>query len=690
MKKTAGALICIIFLFSLVLVPFANADWIMFRSDPSHDGVGIGNPQPYPTLVWKYLTANSVYSSPAVVNGVVYIGSEDGNVYALDATSGIQLWKYTTGDDVFSSPAVFNGVVYIASFDGNVYALNATNGVKLWNYNTSDWVWASPAVLNGVVYIASFNRNIYALNATNGDKLWNYTTSGYVDSSPAVVNGVVYVGSDDGNVYALNATNGVPLWCYATNGEVHSSPAVVGGVVCVGSDDGNVYALNATSGNQLWSYFAGDPVDSSPAIVNDVVYILSGNGYVYALNAANGAELWSYNIGNVDTFRDEFTSSPAVVDNVIYIGSDDDNVYALNATSGTKLWSYPTGGMVESSPAVVNGIVYVGSDDDNVYAFGGSSTPTQIPTPFPTPTPPPKPIGIVTGISMSIKQSFIQYTYVNQPVEITANPTSGNPPYIYQWDTQLWTSVGGSPEGPIVAFPGATSSTFTFVESTPGTYDISLNISDSAGYGDYDSFPISGVWVIVSASATVPATTENGATVDLILGGNVTISQMSNVTITTNQSDKTTTVSFTVTGQSGTTGFGNITIPISAVTYGTSPTIYIDDQLAQNQGYTQDSNNYYVWYTTSFSTHQISIVFTTTPNSTPVSHSPTPQSSLLQEAIYGVVTGVVIAAIVTVGLYLYLGKARKPKTEVHLEIFDATGLLVSFKKRIQVKLGGHG
>ena len=72
------------------------------------------------------------------------------------------------------------------------------------------------------------------------------------------------------------------------------------------------------------------------------------------------------------------------------------------------------------------------------------------------------------------------------------------------------------------------------------------------------------------------------------------------------------------------------------------------------------------------------------------SHSPTPQSSLLQEAIYGVVTGVAIAAIVSVGLYLYLGKARKPKTEVHLEIFDATGLLVSFKKRIQVKLGGHG
>jgi hypothetical protein len=69
-------------------------------------------------------------------------------------------------------------------------------------------------------------------------------------------------------------------------------------------------------------------------------------------------------------------------------------------------------------------------------------------------------------------------------------------------------------------------------------------------------------------------------------------------------------VSFTVTGQSGTTGFGNITIPKSAVPYGTTPTINIDGQPASNQGYTQDSNNYYVWYTTHFSTHEVSIVFT--------------------------------------------------------------------------------
>ena len=56
-----------------------------------------------------------LYSSPAVVDGVVYVGSDDGNVYALNASSGAKLWNYTTGGDVYSSPAVVGGVVYVGS-----------------------------------------------------------------------------------------------------------------------------------------------------------------------------------------------------------------------------------------------------------------------------------------------------------------------------------------------------------------------------------------------------------------------------------------------------------------------------------------------------------------------------------------------------------------------------------------------
>jgi hypothetical protein len=115
----------------------------------------------------------------------------------------------------------------------------------------------------------------------------------------------------------------------------------------------------------------------------------------------------------------------------------------------------------------------------------------------------------------------------------------------------------------------------------------------------------------LTPTTNVTATTDSGVKVELSITGNVTSSQMSNVTITTNQSASTTTVSFTVTGESGATDFSNITIPKSVVSYGTIPIIYIDGALTSNQGFRQDSNNYYVWYTTSFSTHTISIIFGT-------------------------------------------------------------------------------
>lgn len=163
--RVVAALVCIIFLFSLFLIPFANADWNMFLSDPSHSGAGTGKPILTPTLLWNYTTGNMVASSPAIVKGVVYIGSDDNNLYAFNAATGAKIWNYTTSLYVGASPAVVDGIVYIGSYDHNIYALNATNGAKIWNYTTNGQVASSPAVVDGVLYIGSFDGNIYALGS---------------------------------------------------------------------------------------------------------------------------------------------------------------------------------------------------------------------------------------------------------------------------------------------------------------------------------------------------------------------------------------------------------------------------------------------------------------------------------------------------------------------------------------------
>jgi outer membrane protein assembly factor BamB len=420
--KGALAVACIVVLCLSMFLVFtpkiaaeqSSAGWPMYRADPAHTGVGTGNPVLSPKPLWNYTTGLGVESSPAVVGNVVYIGSDDGRIYALNATTGVPLWSYL--NDIDSSPAVVNGVVFIGSSDGNVYALDASNGAKLWNYTTAPSplpshvgsnACYSPAVVGGVVYVGSQDFKIYALNAANGEVLWSYATGGQIFSSPAVANGVVYIGSDDGNLYALNAGSGAYLWQCHTVGSIDSSPAIVSGVVYVGSDyagtlTGNFLAVNASTGAKLWNLTAGSFASSSPAVADNVVYIGSTDGVVYALNATNGEEIWNQTV-SVDLF-----SSPAVVDGVLYIGSSDDvvpiselpswiqaeiqrskplpsgatlplgmmsdvgGIHALNTTTGEGIWNYTTGGNILSSPTVVGGIVYFGSLDDKVYALGNA------------------------------------------------------------------------------------------------------------------------------------------------------------------------------------------------------------------------------------------------------------------------------------------------------------------------------
>jgi outer membrane protein assembly factor BamB len=356
------------------------ADWTQFLRDnmqrwnPYETVLGVGN---VGKLGLKWSSPYSISSeSPAVANGVVYFGSYDGNVYALDASTGAKLWSYGPigGGGPSSSPAVANGVVYIGSFSGNVDALDASTGALLWSFPTEDMMSSSPTVVNGVVYIGSYDGNLYALNDSTGAKLWSFGTSGTVYGAAAVVNGVVYFIADEAtaDVYALNASTGAKLWSYTTGDSMAFSPAVANGVVYLDTINfttvsGALYALNASTGAKLWSYVTG-PAYEAPAVANGIVYVTGGEDFnVYALNASTGAKLWSYpsQYGG---------ASPAVANGVVYVGLTYGSMYALNASTGAELWSYIQSNVSFSAPVVVNGTLYVGAGSQT-YAFelGGAT-----------------------------------------------------------------------------------------------------------------------------------------------------------------------------------------------------------------------------------------------------------------------------------------------------------------------------
>jgi hypothetical protein len=197
---------------------------------------------------WTFTANGAVQSSPAVVNGILYFGSADGNLYALDATYGTFKWSYATQGPIdYSSPTAAGGIVYVGSSDHNVYALNATTGAFKWSYTTGGPISSSPTVSGGTVYIASNDGSVYALNATTGAKIWSAltTTNAAIVSAPAVADGLVYVGSGDHSVYAFDAATGAKRWSFPTNDVVASSPAATNGMLYIGSNDRNIWGRNA-------------------------------------------------------------------------------------------------------------------------------------------------------------------------------------------------------------------------------------------------------------------------------------------------------------------------------------------------------------------------------------------------------------------------------------------------------------
>ena len=370
-----------------------SGEWAMFRRDLGHTGnAGTGGALPEGILKWTFTAGASIHSSPAVVDGTVYFGSRDYNIYALDAATGEQKWAFKTGSWVESSPIVVGGVVYCGSNDGNLYALNAKTGEKIWSFSTVYAIRSSPAIADGVVYTGSDDYSVYAVDAATGKGLWHQRTDNMVIASPIVTEGIVVVGSEDGMCYTFNARNGRTRLQFETNSSITASPAVKDGAAYFTDDRGYFYAIDVTAKNwfqenriklywnvfyiygiapkpprasgYLWSYSLGFGASSSssPAVAGNNAYLGVGKD-VISLDLTTHQIQWTFNTDNL------VVSSPAITDTAIYFGGEDGHLYAIDRATGAKLWDSATGYAITSSPAVADGMVYIGCDDGKLYAF---------------------------------------------------------------------------------------------------------------------------------------------------------------------------------------------------------------------------------------------------------------------------------------------------------------------------------
>lgn len=351
--------------------PSAPTTTAMFRGGPTHTGVQAGSaPREFHRVRWMFPTGARIVSSPVLLDGVIYFGSNDNNVYAVAADSGRQLWAHATGGPVPASPAIASGFVYVGSYDGRFYALDAKTGATRWKFRTGgerrfeaknlhgmeprtqtiadayDLYLSSPVVANGAVYFGSGDGNVYALDAATGAVRWKFATGDVVHASPAFADGVVYVGSWDSWFYAIDAATGKERWRFhgGEDALVHnqvgfqSSPAVVDGVVYTGCRDANLYALDAKTGAEKWKlYHNGSWVISSPAVADGKIYYATSDSALFNIVDAATGKPDVQEHGNSFMF-----SSAAVAGDVVVIGVTNGSLEAHDRASGKLLWEFQT------------------------------------------------------------------------------------------------------------------------------------------------------------------------------------------------------------------------------------------------------------------------------------------------------------------------------------------------------------
>jgi outer membrane protein assembly factor BamB len=369
----------------------------MFRGGSAEPGViRTTGPDAWGMLAWRFRTGGAVRSSPVVAEGVVFVGSSDGHVYAVDAVSGAERWRYDAGSAIGGAPLVTEDLVVVVDRTNGIHAVARGSGDRRWHVQGDadvplvwglegwDYILASPVVTDGMVLTGTGDGRLYAIAAETGDVRWTAQTGGRLRSAPAVHQGVAYVGAGDGVVYGFSLADGSEVWRFVTAGhdldgaeygfdrtQIYSSPTIAGGTLYVGSRDASLYAVDLESRAIRWTFEDGTSwVMSSPTVSDGLVLSArSSSGMARALRVEDGTEVWSSETGGF------VFSSPVVAGETVYLGSGSGTLHAFDRVSGAERWSYRTDGGIFGTPAIWDGRLYIGSDDGHLYAFEAGTGP---------------------------------------------------------------------------------------------------------------------------------------------------------------------------------------------------------------------------------------------------------------------------------------------------------------------------
>jgi len=326
-----------------------------------------------PEELWHAETGPDPKMTYHVKNNMLYVGSSDNHVYAIDAENGHRKWVMRTSKDVKYSPAVSDSTIFVCCGDmgfGKIYALSADNGVLKWFSDVKE-AKLSPKIHRNTVYVrsrgfSSFEDDfLFAFNISDGNQKWTNRIPITSKESLMIKDNVLFV-NGGGEINTINAENGTILWKFSVSGDA-SAPVISEGALYIGNSSQHIYALNVRDGSLQWKFdipgkYRSTFVAAKPIKSNSSIYVKSQDNILYALNMVNGNIKWQFKVGA------DF-EEPVIWNQIVFISSKDTNVYALNAMDGILKWKFHKEGMYDTTPVFEKEKLYVDSQDDYIYAL---------------------------------------------------------------------------------------------------------------------------------------------------------------------------------------------------------------------------------------------------------------------------------------------------------------------------------
>ncbi len=337
---------------------------------------------------WKYHTEGAIRAGMAIVDGVAYVGSHDGWLYALQLSSGRRLWRFPAEAPITGSIAYADGRIYFGTEAGEIFCVAAPDkndppaGKLVWKFSASGPVKAAPLLTEtGLLIVGACDGYIYSLRQTDGHLVWRIATEGPVLASavklslpvPGDISSggtplkharAIVVGSSDGRLYAIDEVRGQIIWTFRTDGPITAAAPCLHNRIFVVNHTGSIYALEGVAGKLMWHSKLSGSLPFAPALNEKRLFVSSLEGVLYAVEAQTGKIAWQIALPAAPP------AAPTVVeDNLLYVPTRDGQIWTLNSDTGQIISLHREAEALMTYAAIAEGHLLLGSETGTVFAY---------------------------------------------------------------------------------------------------------------------------------------------------------------------------------------------------------------------------------------------------------------------------------------------------------------------------------